>query len=515
MDSTTDASADADAVHLDRLGAAQPAWDRGTVIVLAAGLGEGVRQRLADLGGYELTEDVARAGEADLVLVSTRLVRGDIAVFLDAVSERRGGPLVALVHTGGEGLAVEVMRAGGAGVVAEGNEEALRAYVTGAGHDTALVETFERQLAQSGGAGDPNRDRDPATGLPGVGAFEQRLTELAQAGDVPRIAFLRLLHLARPGHRGEQAAGALVRRRLAMQATPLARAFEAELFALDEHSFALLGPSLSPNGAEQLGLRLAEVAATFAPNGHAPLALAMGHAGAEVSQELPTLRELAQRALEVAAVEKGGAVVSADTLSLGVSSTTELEAAARMVAFVEQHDCYPPGHGARVAEIAADLAQQLGYEGAAQTRIRLAGLLHDIGKVGLPRAALAGPGGLDGELADAFRTHPVRGAEYLRVSGGDHVAGAVRAHHEHWDGGGYPDGLSGGDIPIAARIVAVADAYEELCHGAAGTAALGPEGALAALRGLAGTRLDPSLVELALPVVARLRGLSLDAPAAP
>lgn len=485
-----------------------------SLTVLAAGLGERARQRLVELGGFELVEDVERASDADLVVVSTRLPRGEVTTFLDAVRGHSGGPVVALVHTGGEGLAVEIVRAGGVGVVAEGNEEALRAHAAGTGHDTALVDIFERQLAQTGAAGDPTRDRDPATGLPGARAFERRIAELAQSGEVPRVAFLRLLHLGRSQQRGERAANTLVRRRLTVQLTPLVRAGGAELFALDELEFALIGPGLAPGAAEQLGRRLAAVAATFAPSGHTPLALAIGHAGSEVSVELPMLCELAQRALEVAAVEKGGAVVSAETLSLGVSSTTELEAATRMVAFVEQHDAYPEGHGARVAEIAAALAEQLGYEGASRTRIQLAGLLHDIGKVALPPAAIAGARDLDDALADAYRSHPERGADYLLVSGGREVADAVRAHHEHWDGSGFPAGLSGAGIPMAARIVAVADAYENLRHGTAGEGPLEPDAALTALRALAGTRLDPSLVETALPVIARLQGLAGDVAAA-
>jgi HD-GYP domain-containing protein (c-di-GMP phosphodiesterase class II) len=483
------------------------------IVTLGVGLPEGARRRLTEFGGFELRTEVEDAGDAELVLVSTRLPRGDLTGLLAAIRERCHGRLVALVHTGGEGLAVEIMRAGGVAVVAEGNEQALQSCLTGAPHDTALVDTFERQVAQAGGGGDPTRDRDPVTGLPGAAAFEQRLEELAAGGDVPRVAFLRLLNLRAPDRAqgSERAAGALVRRRLSAQFMPLVRAYSAELYALDEGEFALVAAEMAPQAAEQLGARLTSVAAAFAPSGHTALALAMGHAGSEVSQELVTLQELAQRALEVAAVEKGGAVVNADTLSLGVSSTTELEAATRMVAFVEQHDPYPQGHGGRVAELASALARQLGYEGAANTRIRLAALLHDIGKVGLPLDAVSAERSTSGEAGEAYRTHPARGADYLRVSGGADVAAAVRSHHEHWDGSGFPDGLARDAIPIAARVIAVADAFDRLLHAAGGDEVARAEAALAALRSMAGQHLDPTLVEIAEGVIAEAYGVTFEA----
>lgn len=496
-------------VFVDRLGVPAPPRPDVPSRTLLVGVPERTRARLAELGAHDLVGN-DDSGDVDLVVVSTRMPRGDVVPLLPSLRER-GGAIVALVHTGGEGLAVEIMRSGGAGVVAEGNEEALHAFVSGAEHETGLLETYDRQLAQARGGTDALRARDPISRLPTRPAFDQRLVELTQSGDVPRVAFVRLLHLAGAsrlqGPSGMPAeprvvieAAALVRRRLAIQFRQLAQHYGVELFALGPADFGLLGADLSPHGAEELGSRLGALVGRFAPNGHHPLTLAMGHAGAEVTQEVATLRELAQRALEVALAEKDGAVVSADTLSLGVSSTTELEAATRMIAYVEQHGPHGAGHGARVAEIAGEVAWQLGYEGQARSRIQLAALLADIGLVGMPTEVLAGPEGLDGELLEAYRSHPVRGAEYLRVSAGEEVAEAVRSHHERWDGAGYPDGLEGETVPVAARIIAVAAAAERL---RADGAALGdPEYAAAALAELAGSELDPNLVAHATALVA-------------
>lgn len=107
------------------------------------------------------------------------------------------------------------------------------------------------------------------------------------------------------------------------------------------------------------------------------------------------------------------------------------------------------------------------------------------------------------EATWAYRLHPVRGADYLRVSAGEEVADAVRAHHQRWDGAGFPDGLAGEEIPIAARIIAVANRFDALRHGGAGTPGATLETALDALRGDAGTLLDPELVKLALPALAQ------------
>ncbi|HVL99735.1 MAG TPA: HD domain-containing phosphohydrolase [Egibacteraceae bacterium] len=473
----------------------EPAGTGAPVRTLLVEVPAPVRARLEETGAHTFVDG---PDDADVVVVSTRMPRGELMAALSGLRGRARGKVVVLVHTGGEGLAVEVMRAGAAGVIGEGNEDAVAALAAGTGHDTGLITTYERKLAQARGGRDALRNRDPLTGEPTGAAFAQRLTELSQAGQVPRIAFLRLLHLPGTEQRAAADATLLVRRRLAVAFRQLAERFAVELFTLGPADHAVLGMDLAPDSAEELGLRLGRVARRFAPNGYHPLALAMGHAGAEAAAQVATVRELAHRALEVAAADKDGGVVAADTLSLGVSSTTELEAALRMLAHVERHDAYPPGHGERVAELAGELAWRLGYDGQRRTRIQLAALLHDVGKIAVAPEAIAGAGDHDGPLAEAYRSHPARGADYLRPSAGDEVAAAVRGHHERWDGGGFPDGLSGHAIPLAARIIAVADAVERLTH-TEGPA--DPPAIATALSALAGTSLDPDLVAVALPLV--------------
>lgn len=481
-----------DWVQIDELGSPTRSWSGEAARVVTVGMSELAVTRLRAAGPFEPQEGFDNLAESALAVVSTRAPLAEINEALAALREA-GVPVVALVHTGGEAAAVEVMRAGGRGIVAEGNEAALVAVLTGGAHDTGLVDSYERQLARASGGGATASDRDAVTGLPGPRAFRQRLDELLQGGDVPRLGYVHVLHLTGPGQRLSAAAVRLVRRRLALQLERLVRAYHAELYTLDAADFAFLGPDLSPHDTEGMGAHMAVLAGSFAPSGNHPLEIAVGHAGAEVATDPPTLLELAKRAVDVAVTDRRGVVVGADTLALGVSSTTELEAATRMVGFVEQFDPYPPGHGARVAEFAGQLAATLGYEGSTQRRIQLAALLHDVGKVHLPPGAISGPEGLDGEMLEAYRSHAVRGAEYLRVSAGVDVAEAVRAHHERWDGDGFPDGLAGAEIPVPARIIAVADTVERLALGGAADAEALAQG----LRTRAGTQLDPDLVERA------------------
>jgi len=504
------AAADPGTVMVDRLGVPAPPAGQALAQVLALGLPETARQRLQAAGVERLVDDPAAAAGSDAALLSTRLPRAELEGLVAAVRAAAPVPLVALAHTGGEANAVELVRLGAIGVVAEGNEAAIGAVVRGTAHDTALLESYERQ-AGDGGEGAESA-RDEVTGLPGEAALRQALAEAVQAGDVPRVAYVRVLFLEEAARRLAPAAVSLLRRRLASRFGELCRAAGARLHALSLADFALLSDRLTPHAIEALAARLAAVTETYAPSGQRTLAVAMGHAGPEVATEPAALAELAQRALVVAAAAQRSGVVGAESLALGTSSTTELEAARRLLAHVEQHDGHPPGHGTRVARIAVALARDLGADAATRGRARLAAHLHDIGKAGLPPEAMAGTDALDGDLLWSYRSHTVRGADYLRVSAGEEVAQAVRAHHERWDGEGFPDGLAGAAIPELARVIAVADRFDTLRHGLPGREPLPAGGAVAALLAEAGTVLDPDLVRRAVALLPALEQSDRDTP---
>ena len=130
---------------------------------------------------------------------------------------------------------------------------------------------------------------------------------------------------------------------------------------------------------------------------------------------------------------------------------------------VDAKDSYTHGHAVRVARISLLVGKEAGLRPAEREALLLAALLHDIGKIGVPDSVLKKPSRLDGSEADLMRDHPVIGAQMLRHIRAlrDSLPG-IRHHHEHWDGSGYPDRLIGDAIPLAARIILVADAFDAM-----------------------------------------------------
>jgi HD-GYP domain-containing protein (c-di-GMP phosphodiesterase class II) len=130
---------------------------------------------------------------------------------------------------------------------------------------------------------------------------------------------------------------------------------------------------------------------------------------------------------------------------------------------LEAKDFYTGGHTERVAEIAVAIARRLGFEGNDLEAIEIGALVHDVGKVGVPEAILNKPGPLDDAEWEVMKRHPIISDFILKdVDLHRFVREAARWSHERFDGAGYPDGLPGRDIPIAARIVLVADAWDAL-----------------------------------------------------
>ena len=150
-----------------------------------------------------------------------------------------------------------------------------------------------------------------------------------------------------------------------------------------------------------------------------------------------------------------------------------------------------------IATIAMELARRLELPDAEVERVRVASLLHDIGKVGVPDEILEKPGPLSADEWQSVVQHPRIGQEILtRVAAVKDAAAIILHHHERYSGHGYPHGLRGSDIPLGARIVAIADAYEAMLSDRPYRKAIGHGAAVAELRAQAGTQFDPDLVEL-------------------
>lgn len=162
---------------------------------------------------------------------------------------------------------------------------------------------------------------------------------------------------------------------------------------------------------------------------------------------------------------------------------------------------YTKGHSDRVADIAAAIAAGVGFSRREQERIHTAGHLHDIGKIGIPDNVLLKPGRLNNEEYDIIKLHPQIGYDILqKVTIFRPIAGIVLHHHERWDGCGYPGGLQGEDIPLGARIIAIADAYDAMTSARSYRQRISSEQAIAEIKRCAGTQFDPALVKIFLTI---------------
>jgi response regulator RpfG family c-di-GMP phosphodiesterase len=163
---------------------------------------------------------------------------------------------------------------------------------------------------------------------------------------------------------------------------------------------------------------------------------------------------------------------------------------------IEAKDTYTKGHCGRVAGFAMALAHECGYPEEGMEALEFASFLHDIGKIGIRDAVLLKPGPLEDKEWEHMRTHPIKGYEIAsQIDILKPTMPCIRNHHERWDGKGYPDGLKGEDIPLSARIVAIADAYDAMSTDRPYKKALPVAECERLLRKNAGTMYDPLLVE--------------------
>ncbi|MDE2202433.1 MAG: HD-GYP domain-containing protein [Burkholderiaceae bacterium] len=156
------------------------------------------------------------------------------------------------------------------------------------------------------------------------------------------------------------------------------------------------------------------------------------------------------------------------------------------------------GHLIRTACMSARLAERMGLEEAAQFQIYLTAPVHDVGKLGVPDHVLLKPGALSEDEQRIMQRHSSIGADMLGGSSDallQCAADVARHHHEHFDGTGYPDGLAGNGIPLAARIVAVADAFDAMTEPRVYREGMTEDHALAVLAERSGTYFDPQAVE--------------------
>jgi response regulator RpfG family c-di-GMP phosphodiesterase len=174
-----------------------------------------------------------------------------------------------------------------------------------------------------------------------------------------------------------------------------------------------------------------------------------------------------------------------------------LDTLRRLALAAEYRDDNTHEHTQRVGELAARLARHLGHEDRTVWLIREVAPLHDLGKIAIPDTVLLKPGRLTREEFEVVKTHAVLGARVLAGGESDLLRAAertVRSHHERWDGTGYPDGLSGTEIPLEGRLVHVADVFDVLVHERPYKESWTVEAAAEEIRRGAGTQFDPDVV---------------------
>lgn len=169
---------------------------------------------------------------------------------------------------------------------------------------------------------------------------------------------------------------------------------------------------------------------------------------------------------------------------------------------IDAKDTYTSGHSARVAEYSTEIARRFGYTDYECEMVYVAGMLHDVGKIGIPNSIINKPGKLTDEEYEVMKTHPAIGAQILdRITTIPFIVTGAHWHHERYDGRGYPDGLRGDDIPEIARIIGVADAYDAMSSKRSYRDPLPQEVVRGEIEKGAGTQFDPRFAAIMLAMI--------------
>jgi diguanylate cyclase (GGDEF)-like protein/putative nucleotidyltransferase with HDIG domain len=351
---------------------------------------------------------------------------------------------------------------------------------------------------------------DPLTGLLNRRAFEERLEmELERAARAERpisvivgdIDGFRAVN-ERHGH----AAGDSALQAVAQNALKWKRRIDLAA-RIGGEEFALLLPETDERGAFIVAERLRRATHRSFVDDAVGVTFSFGVAAApaHATDALGLLR--AADSATAAAKDLGGdrtVIFSGEVARMlaeaGGHASGELQLAT-VIALAEALDIRDTGtgqHSHTVGRYSELMARELGFEEERVERVRLAGVLHDIGKIGISDRVLSKPGPLDPEEWQEMHTHPEIGARLLSRPEFDDLRAWILAHHERPDGLGYPRGLRGGEIPLEARILAVADAYEAMTADRIYRPALGEKAARAELRAGAGSQFDARVVEALL-----------------
>jgi putative two-component system response regulator len=268
---------------------------------------------------------------------------------------------------------------------------------------------------------------------------------------------------------------------------------------LRTHTFDLLLTDQTMPGLS--GLELTEAVSRMHPD--MPIVVLTGHTDVELAKdslkrgasdfvtkpvnirELPILveRNLTRRRLEVARLRDRGAQVL-------------FEAIKALASAVDAKDPYTARHSRRVTRLSLLLADAIQLSSEERYLLELSAWMHDVGKIGVPDSILTKPAPLNHEEFAVMKEHSAKGGEIVgEIEELGRVADVIRHHHERMDGGGYPDGLRGAAIPLASRIILIADSFEAMVADRSYRRSLGREAAIRELQEHSGTQFDQSLTQ--------------------
>ena len=342
---------------------------------------------------------------------------------------------------------------------------------------------------------------DPLTGLPNHREFKERLAREMEHSQEGRALSLCLIDLDRFKEINDSLGHHAGDHLLADAARVLAaNARSGEFLArIGGDEFAWILPRADARGARAAAERTR--AALFEALTDRGASVSIGICDTAHATEPDGLFQLADAALYWAKSQgRDLCVVYSSEVAVALSAEEREAHALRRRALgglralaraVDAKDPSTRDHSGRVADLAARVARHLGWAEDAVARLREAGLLHDVGKIGVPDAILRKPGRLTEEEMEAVRAHPVLGAQIAGEVLSAEQAAWIRGHHERWDGGGYPDRLAGEAIPPGARILAAADAWDAMTSLRPYRAALDPDHAWEELAASAGSQLCP------------------------
>jgi hypothetical protein len=230
----------------------------------------------------------------------------------------------------------------------------------------------------------------------------------------------------------------------------------------------------------------------------APVGLLVAHVAVTVGPGMTLLVLPLAAVLAVLSQERQQRIDQAQELSSAYQGTAML-----LGDVVEADDAYTGSHSRGVVELSLAVADRLGLEGRRRRNVEFAALLHDVGKIAVPKEIINKPGPLDDAEWAVMRQHTIEGERMLKRVGGAlaEVGTIVRASHEDFDGSGYPDGLTGDRIPIEARVVTCCDAFSAMTTTRSYREAMGTDAAVAELRRCSGTQFDPDVVAVLIDLV--------------